>query len=590
MLVKMNEEDNELTRLGLSRTAKTILALGTISSIGDRDETPPGLRINMLDHQRLILAEMRKRENTTLVSTVDDNCNVHIEARNSMVLMEEIGSGKSYMILARILQQPKLTRPSVRFSVSSAYQKMHGYTASSSVFDTKFEKVDIVGNMNWIVVPHGIIHQWKEYLGFTSLSYVILNTTKTINDIDAHVDKQVWLIPSTKYNTIVNICRKKQNCTASRLIFDECDTIQIPQTQQHKSAFVWFISSSVQNMLFPSGTYDSRTLIRGVHSRGFIQDMLVASQNDAQNTIIKAPYNLVKLALQLVKPVEHILMVRNSSSVSALTGVVSGSISRMLNANDYSGVSVALDLDLSASEDEIVKKIVSNLKETLTERSTLKVREDVEKKIKIIETRFKEQDVCCICHNEKDEIKGLCVSPCCYSSWCMNCIVKWLDSKTSCPKCRADLYVQQLMTVGTTDVTSMHKSKDDAFIHVIRSNINTVRKLLIFTEFEGGTKKIESICKSFAIKAVDVKGRSDTIKKRIEQWENDKETSALLLNAQRFGAGLNLQSATDIIIWHRLGNRRDSGNSDLENQVIGRVIRLGALNSPNVWKLHYQSE
>ena len=56
-----------------------------------------------------------------------------------------------------------------------------------------------------------------------------------------------------------------------------------------------------------------------------------------------------------------------------------------------------------------------------------------------------------------------------------------------------------------------------------------------------------------------------------------------MLNAVNYGSGLNLQSATDIIIYHEL-------NSELETQVIGRAQRLGRKEGLNVYYLFHENE
>ena len=48
-----------------------------------------------------------------------------------------------------------------------------------------------------------------------------------------------------------------------------------------------------------------------------------------------------------------------------------------------------------------------------------------------------------------------------------------------------------------------------------------------------------------------------------------------MLNAQHYGSGLNLQMATDVIMYHKF-------NKELEEQVIGRAQRLGRQTSLNI--------
>ena len=72
----------------------------------------------------------------------------------------------------------------------------------------------------------------------------------------------------------------------------------------------------------------------------------------------------------------------------------------------------------------------------------------------------------------------------------------------------------------------------------------------------------------------------------IKRHENTEtgEVKILMLNAEHFGAGLNLQMTTDIIIYHKFRN------DNLRTQVIGRAQRPGRSNTLNVKYLKYDCE
>ena len=57
------------------------------------------------------------------------------------------------------------------------------------------------------------------------------------------------------------------------------------------------------------------------------------------------------------------------------------------------------------------------------------------------------------------------------------------------------------------------------------------------------------------------------MKKIIDNYVNG-DLNILMLNSKYNGAGINLPTTTDIIIYHRL-------NKELEKQVVGRALRLG---------------
>ena len=55
------------------------------------------------------------------------------------------------------------------------------------------------------------------------------------------------------------------------------------------------------------------------------------------------------------------------------------------------------------------------------------------------------------------------------------------------------------------------------------------------------------------------------------------------MNAKNFGAGMNLQCATDIIMYHRF-------SKEMEEQIIGRGQRLGREGTLNVYYLIHDNE
>ena len=97
------------------------------------------------------------------------------------------------------------------------------------------------------------------------------------------------------------------------------------------------------------------------------------------------------------------------------------------------------------------------------------------------------------------------------------------------------------------------------------------------------------LCNKANIKYNHLKGSGVSITSRIRTWKKSKKPYVLLMNASRFGAGLNLQEGTDIILWHRL-SINITGRSDMERQVYGRVMRLGMKNIPTVHRIAYIGE
>ena len=57
----------------------------------------------------------------------------------------------------------------------------------------------------------------------------------------------------------------------------------------------------------------------------------------------------------------------------------------------------------------------------------------------------------------------------------------------------------------------------------------------------------------------------------------------MFLNARNMGAGLNIDSATHVVLFHRM-------SSELEKQIIGRAMRLGRTAPLEVVHLLHENE
>lgn len=70
---------------------------------------------------------------------------------------------------------------------------------------------------------------------------------------------------------------------------------------------------------------------------------------------------------------------------------------------------------------------------------------DLKYKIACIEERVKTVESCPICF---DDFNNPCITPCCNNKFCFDCMTMSLNSKNSCPSCRAELSVAKLMLIS----------------------------------------------------------------------------------------------------------------------------------------------
>ena len=84
-------------------------------------------------------------------------------------------------------------------------------------------------------------------------------------------------------------------------------------------------------------------------------------------------------------------------------------------------------------------------------------------------------------------------------------------------------------------------------------NKNPNGKFLIFSNYEKTFENIDKKLIDNNYKYSRLVGTSDKIQKIINEFESG-QIQILMLNAKNYGSGINLQMATDIIVYHELDN------------------------------------
>jgi hypothetical protein len=238
-----------------------------------------------------------------------------------------------------------------------------------------------------------------------------------------------------------------------------------------------------------------------------------------------------------------------------------------------------------------IKKVFYNIKQRVyyTEKtidSNNGIIKEYECKIKNITDRFTDPTAktCPIC---MDNIKIGTLVTCCKNIFCLECIKESINKKTNCPLCRDKLDKTKIKIINTELECKVDKKdekvlydKIDVLCDFILNNEN--RRILIFSEYEMTFQLIENRMRQLGIQYGRIMGTTYQINKTIENFKNAK-VNILMLNAQYFGAGINLQMTDDIFIYHRM-------SSDLEKQVVGRAQRIGRTDKLNIHYLCYDNE
>jgi SNF2 family DNA or RNA helicase len=429
-----------------------------------------------------------------------------------------------------------------------------------------------------------------------------------------------------------------------RVFIDEADSINIPRCGTMYGKFNWFITSSVGNLLFPRGFrhWQSGLVIAGIKRTGFIIDTFRENSRFSfhnQFLYLKNTDQFIIDSFNLPDPVINKIECYTPPHLSAVYNVADPKVMSALNAGDINTAVELLGCNITSEEDiadVVVKKLMDKkaaLTDKLIEKNTMLLKieqelvekenllggglmenvmglsvitaeiedgkriknnlkasiknynekmEDLDFKIKSLQERVSNigNKSCPVC---LDDINNPVMINCCKNIFCFECLSESFKHVKKCPYCRCPGSAKDFVLIGDKKHDTKNHSnpkKLDKLIDIIKQKPDGT--FLVFSEYDNTFNNIKDSFIENNITFNNLVGTGARIKKVITEF-NDKKTKVLLLNAKHYGAGLNLQSCSDIIIYHRM-------DKFLEKQVIGRGQRPGREGILNVNYLCYSHE
>jgi len=319
----------------------------------------------------------------------------------------------------------------------------------------------------------------------------------------------------------------------------------------------------------------------------------------------------LKESQQMPPQIEEIFWCEQPATQRAVMKLVSPDLQQMLHAGNIEGALEKLGVNADTSvnlieavtkerEKELKKQQnILAFKET-QEYSTPQIKEDsinktkakiasIEMQLKTFKERLSDtaQEDCPICYENPRDTQAM-LTPCCHRIFCGSCVLRSLARRTDCPLCRTPIQPTQLVhLVAEKPKKNKKEKKEEKLLSKPKRLLkflkeNPEARVLVFSRYENPFIALEKDCEDAGISYHTLRGNKDAIANTVKQFEKG-EKRVLFLPTQTAGAGLNLVSATHVVLLHAM-------TPEEEKQVIGRAYRLGRSKELKIIKLLHEGE
>jgi len=504
-----------------------------------------------------------------------------------------IGYGKTYTIVALILRDKMEWNLAKTTTTTSENSDGYINEVISGVFGngvlvkkTLLEYKRISATL--VICNPSIIRQWKEEVDRTPLRCTIVHKMRWLQELNVHDFDVVLCLPSF-YNALME---RYSSYAWKRFVYDEPTHAKIKSMRSPVCQFTWFISSTPYDLMHkspPSSHYMSSIF-------SHFMDL-----STLKNIIVKNPDEYVRQSF-VMPPIEHkyyecyqpmLFLVRDLITTGIAEMSSAGNIEKAIRHLGGDSTSNVYDLVYNEKNEEL-REAVSKMQkyERLGDEERrvkwASKKATLERQIRDLKVRLYDilRNPCHICLSS---LQQPVLITCCQNIFCGQCFLSWMKNKKTCPICRGSVssdqltYVQTLpdspITIEDTNTSNYlttttcnnkrRKNKQQVLLEVLESRSDG--KFIIFSNYDETFQNIRDMMHEEKISFSEIKGSMDTREKQLQDFKNGAKT-VLFLNSLTNGAGIGIQEATDVILYHKM-------NEDLQQQVIGRAYRIGRTQS-----------
>jgi SNF2 family DNA or RNA helicase len=601
------------------------------------EEQPPYIRPTLYTHQKTLLRASLDLEKTKF-NGLDCGNNSKLFA-NFGVIADRVGSGKSLVALS-LVKFPPPEEDEIHTAHRGPYLAMVQYKKP------ELQKRRVRAAL-FIVPHSLMSQWEEYVTRDTELSAIFCRKRREASDptIPKFLDTvDVVFISSTMYKFFEETV-KPESFHWSRIFIDEADSITVPIKTNLTANFTWLITASYLNIAFPTGLYlrldttfnpipdtvEPQLLerIRKINGNDFrVDGVLTNSQfiktmlgsTDISKNVELSSWRIVKrnsdafVDNSFIMPpiINHKLICKPTANIRILESLIPNEVMEMLHAGDTKGALQALGV-----KDETPTKIIDSVTRTLrreleqqkrrlefyqtqdysSEGAKQKSLEAQVQKISSLETRIETIEKrmenlastnCPICYSD---VETPSMTPCCTNLFCFGCLCESLKRNQICPLCRepiasiADISVINSGTNTISDTNMVEdvkqpKTKIEEFLNFVETHPEA--RVLLFSGYDATFFQLTSEMSHRNITHSLINGSTARVSKLISEF-SEGNYRVLLLNSRHVGAGLNIVSATDVFLFHKM-------NSEMEKQIIGRAYRMGRTKPLNVHHLLHSNE
>ena len=595
---------------------------------------PSKIKKTLKPHQLACLYKAIYMENVGSITYRNRDAKIKIST-NIGIIGDIVGYGKTLTALSIIAHNPleKIHTNTVKVHSFHSAKAYNYFTAETE--NLSLPNLDTMINSTLIIVPRGPVYvQWEKtlkestdlkYIAIEDLNYIKKNIPQLNNTnghreiIDYFNQFDVVLIKNTTLDRLLDYynypVRYSNNFIYNwkRIMIDECHDI-INKIEIFNYMFIWLISGTYFNMChkISSSSYSQYYNIKDILREDYINYILVKCNKD-----------FVKESFKIPPIIEHYHLCKMSKYLKIIKKYINSSILDKINANDISGAIKDLG-GKNETEEGMATLICADMNKNLSNKHrereyivSLDILEEnkanrlktidseiasIEGKIKDLTERITEinSKICSIC---LDNVTQPIILECTHI-FCGGCLFKFLNANTlgaitkKCPDCRAEIKSTENLTAIVsrknaakdtdtvaneiaTDTSKIGKgilNKEETLLEILKNKPEG--KFIVFSRVDVFTNIIKLLV-SNGITFAELKGNTSHMMNVLKDFKNGI-INVILLTTQYAGYGIDINYATDVIIFHSMPVDKQ--------QAIGRAQRVGRTNNLIVHNLCFEHE